>query len=102
MQFAIGDQVLIGNGEDTGVVRKIDDYIEVVGESDRMTRCISHSAAETYLRKTGKVISLVDQAVSDYHSACEQFEAAELDLEKAKAAVQDARLNLRDALDGET
>lgn len=44
----------------------------------------------------------VGEAIAAYTSACEQFEAAELALEKAKASVQDARLNLRDALDGET
>lgn len=47
----------------------------------------------------------VDASCAAFHAytaACEQFEAAELALEKAKAAVQDARLKLRDALDGET
>lgn len=51
----------------------------------------------------------VDTCIALYRGACEQFElaqsvlaGAELALEKAKAAVQDARLNLRDALDGET
>lgn len=43
----------------------------------------------------------VEICIKAYTAACEQFEAAELALEKAKAAVQDARLNLRDTLDGE-
>lgn len=45
---------------------------------------------------------VVETCIKAYTAACEQFEAADLALEKAKAAVQDARLNLRDALDGET
>lgn len=48
------------------------------------------------------VVGEVAECMALYTAACEQFEAAELALEKAKAAVQDARLNLRDALDGET
>lgn len=44
----------------------------------------------------------LDEAIDAYQQACTGFEAAQLALEKAKAAVQDARLNLRDALDGET
>lgn len=46
--------------------------------------------------------SATARTIAAYTTACEQFEAAQLALEKAKAAVQDARLNLRDALDGET
>jgi len=44
----------------------------------------------------------VSAAIDAYQQACTDFEAAQLALEKAKAAVQDARLNLRDALDGES
>jgi len=44
----------------------------------------------------------VTDAIDAYQQACTDFEAAQLALEKAKAAVQDARLNLRDALDGES
>lgn len=43
----------------------------------------------------------VEQHAALYTAACEQFEAAQLALEKAKQAVADARLNLCDALDGE-
>lgn len=44
----------------------------------------------------------VPVAIDAYQQACTDFEAAQLAVEKAKAAVQDARLNLRDALDGES
>ncbi len=52
--------------------------------------------------------SAVTVAIDAYQQACTDFEreqallfVQELAVEKAKAAVQDARLNLRDALDGE-
>ena len=44
----------------------------------------------------------VDSAVSLYTLACERYEAAQLELDRAKDAVRDARIALRDALDGET
>jgi hypothetical protein len=43
----------------------------------------------------------VDSAISLYALACERYEAAQLELDRAKDAVRDARLALRDALDGE-
>lgn len=48
------------------------------------------------------MVLTVDAAIASYTLACEQFETAELEVERAKAAVRDARLVLRDALDGES
>jgi hypothetical protein len=43
----------------------------------------------------------VEMAISLYTLACERYEAAQLELDRAKDAVRDARLALRDALDAD-
>lgn len=48
-----------------------------------------------------RTVASVSAAIAAYTRACEAFEASQLQVEKAKQDVVDARLNLRDALDGE-
>jgi hypothetical protein len=56
---------------------------------------------EKWLELVAQAKPSLNEAIDAYQQACTDFEAAQLALEKAKGAVQDARLNLRDALDGE-
>lgn len=98
----VGPYGRIPNGTIGRITEVIGGALSIKWETNEPTETQYYSEADD-----GHFLELVsaltvDACIAAYTAACEQFEAAELALEKAKAAVQDARLNLRDALDGET
>lgn len=115
MAFKIGQKAKVlrkvehAEGWNNQWVHQMDEYVGREG-TIRQTDVMGVAFEEFSWRFPEASLGLsVSDSVEAYTAACEHFEheqallfAQEMALEKAKAAVQDARLNLRDALDGET
>lgn len=102
-KFKVGDRVKMRLDGAEGTVFKVDDDVWVnLDNGYSNPRHWTEAGATVCLFHIGGAPVTVAEAIDAYQQACTDFEAAQLAVEKAKAAVQDARLNLRDALDGET
>lgn len=108
-KFNVGDRVIRnGNGDGgivkpgtMGVIREVfDECVSVKWENGSIYPYLVRNDYVSVAEPAPEALTL-DAAIALYQVACERFEAAQLNVERAKADIADAKLAIGAALEGE-